>query len=135
MALIKWNEQLSVGIESIDKQHQVLVSMINEFYDNISNRSSRELISELIAKMKDYTVFHFNYEENIFKKHNYIKTDAHKKEHDDFVAKVLDLEDRYNNGGLVVSFEITTFLKKWLIDHIQGTDKEYSDFLIAKGVK
>jgi hemerythrin len=48
---------------------------------------------------------------------------------------VLDLEDRYNNGGLVVSFEITTFLKKWLIDHIQGTDKEYSDFLIAKGVK
>ena len=27
------------------------------------------------------------------------------------------------------------FLKDWLINHINGTDKEYSSFLIGKGVK
>ena len=27
------------------------------------------------------------------------------------------------------------FLKAWLIRHINGTDKQYSDFLIEKGAK
>ena len=29
----------------------------------------------------------------------------------------------------------TEYLKKWLINHINGTDKEYSSYLIGRGVK
>ena len=52
-----------------------------------------------------------------------------------FGSQIKEFEERFNRGELVMSFEITNFLKSWLKDHIQGTDKKYSEFLISKGVK
>ena len=108
--------------------------MINEFYELIKTKSSNELISNLIRRMKEYTVVHFTKEENLFKKHNFPYSAEHKKEHQDFVDKVIDLETRFNEGHMIMSFEITTFLKSWLIKHIQGTDMKYTKFLVEKGV-
>ena len=135
MALIKWNEKLSVKINSIDDQHKILIDMINEFYEMIGDKSNDELISALIKKMKEYTVVHFSYEEKLFKEYNYSDFEAHKKEHQGFVNKVIDLEKRFNDGKIIMSFEITKFLKDWLIKHIQGTDMKYTKLLIQKGVK
>ena len=135
MKLIEWNDKLSVKINSIDDEHKVLIDMINEFYDKIKSKEPVDLILILIAKMKNYTVVHFTTEENYFKKYDYPGYDKHKKEHDTFVNKVIDLEKRVSEGKMIVSFEITSFLKKWLTQHIQGTDQEYIDFLISKGVR
>jgi len=33
MALINWHPSFSINIEEIDKQHQLLVKMINDLYD------------------------------------------------------------------------------------------------------
>lgn len=135
MALIKWNEKLSVKINSIDDQHKILINMINEFYEMIGDKSNDELISALIKKMKEYTVVHFSYEEKLFKEYNYSDFETHKKEHQGFVDKVIDLEKRFNDGKIIMSFEITKFLKDWLIKHIQGTDMKYTNFLVRKGVR
>ena len=135
MKLIEWDENLSVKIDSIDEQHKVLVDMINDFYEKIRTKAANELISELIKKMKNYTVVHFATEERYFKQYNYPDFENHKREHQDFVDKVVDLEKRFNSGKIVLSFEITNFLKEWLINHIQGTDMKYTNFLIQKGVK
>jgi hemerythrin len=135
MAYLNWNNTLSVNIESIDKQHQKLIDLINDFYDNLQKRQNKENIVTLIAGMKDYTCKHFMAEERLMKQHAYPDYEAHKCEHDAFIAKVTDLETRHNKGTLIVSFEITSFLKDWLKNHIQGVDKKYSDFFIQNGVK
>jgi hemerythrin len=135
MALINWDDSYSVKIESIDKQHMKLVGMINEFYENIRSKSNKEIISELIKNMKEYIKFHFKSEEDLLKINRYPDYHKHKIEHERFINKVTDFETRFNNGHLILSFEITNFLKDWLKKHIQGTDKKYSDFLISKGVK
>lgn len=134
MALIEWSDNISVGIESIDKQHKVLIGMINEFYDLIKIKSNNALIEDLIGKMKRYTLVHFKFEESLFESHNFPYTEEHKIEHQDFVNKVIDLEQRLQDGKLIVSFEVTSFLKKWLLEHIQGTDKKYTNLLVSKGV-
>jgi hemerythrin len=113
----------------------MLISMVEEFYERINEKSNEDLIGELIAKMKDYTIDHFNTEEALFDKYNYPDAEEHKKEHAEFIAKVADLEKRLQNGKLIISFEITDFLKKWLLKHINGSDKKYSKFLVAQGEK
>lgn len=135
MAFINWDDSLSVKINSIDDQHKKLVSMINEFYDSILNKASNDGLLKLIAEMKNYTVVHFSHEEKIMKQLNYPDFAEHKKEHDLFVSKVLDVEEKTKNGKLVVSLEITTFLKDWLKGHINGTDKKYTAFFLQNNVK
>jgi hemerythrin len=134
MAFLFWEDELSVSISSIDDQHKKLIELINQFYENIRIASNKELISGLISGMKNYTVFHFKDEENLLKKFHYANFESHKKEHEFFLEKVNDLEERFSAGKLIISFEITDFLKKWIVNHIQETDSKYSGFLRSKGV-
>jgi hemerythrin-like metal-binding protein len=135
MAFLFWEYDLSVDIESIDNQHKKLIDLINQFYENIRLSSNKELIADLIAGMKSYTIFHFNAEEKLLKQYNYPDFEIHKKEHENFLNKVNDLENRFRAGKLIISFEITDFLKKWIRNHIMETDSQYSGFLKNKGVK
>ncbi len=125
MALIEWNDSYNLNIEVIDEQHKKLAKMINDFYDEITQKSNNDLISELIHKMKDYTKVHFKTEEELLHQSNYSELIEHKIKHQAFIDKVTDLEKRFNEGKMVLSFEITNFLKDWLISHIQKEDKAY----------
>ncbi len=126
MALIEWTPDLSVNIDIIDQQHKTLVDMINNFYKEVANKSSKELIGKLIHQMKDYTEIHFKTEEKLFLSYGYKESEQHIKKHKNFIDKVEDLEKRYNEGKLIITFEITNFLKDWLVSHIQVSDKEYA---------
>jgi len=135
MAFLNWNDSLSVKIDSIDEQHKKLIELINMFYEQVSHRTNNENISILIKGMKDYTQMHFDNEEKLMKQFNYPEYLAHKKEHDLFISKVASVEEKFNSGKAVLSFEITSFLKEWIKNHIQGSDKKYTNFFIQNGVK
>jgi hemerythrin-like metal-binding protein len=134
MALLTWDDSLSVKISSIDEEHQKLFNLINDFYAGLSNNSNAQSLKILIKGMKDYTLTHFRNEETFMKLYNYPKLNTHMAEHADFIAKVTTLEEKLNSGKLIVSFEVTNFLKDWIKNHIKKTDIRYSDFLIQKGV-
>lgn len=134
MTAITWNDSLSVKINSIDDQHKKLIEMINNFYDNINKHSNNELILNLVNGMKKYTIMHFSMEERYMVQYKYPYYEQHKKEHEQFIAKVGALEEKLKKGQIIVSFEITSFLKDWLKQHIMKTDKQYSDFFIKHGI-
>lgn len=135
MAAISWNEKYSVKVSSIDKQHQKLFDLINEFYDNLSNNSNNDLILNLVTGMGSYVDMHFKTEEKYMQEFNYPGFELHKKEHDAFIAKVKDFEDLIRKGVTIVSFEITSFLKDWIKKHILCTDMQYSEFFTKNGIR
>ena len=135
MALIEVNGSLQTKIASIDNEHIMLIGMINDFYENIKKKTNKELISGLLKKMRNYAEFHFATEEKYFRQFNYPDYESHKKEHDSFVEKVAELESKFNEGKVILSYEITSFLRDWLVNHIKGTDMKYVEFLVAQGVK
>jgi hemerythrin-like metal-binding protein len=135
MAFINWSDELSVQIKSIDDQHKILIEQINMFCANFNIGSKTEKMENLIKAMKDYTIFHFSTEEKYMKQLNYPEYNSHKAEHDKFVETVTDYEERYKNGRLLLSVEITFFIKEWVSTHILVTDKKYSEFFTRNGIK
>ncbi len=134
MEFIKWNDELSVSIPSIDGEHKKLIGLINDFYNGIATKSSREQLITMVAGLKNYTAYHFSTEENYMRQHDFPGLADHKAQHDSFVAKVNDFSERLEDGRFVVSLEITNFIKDWITGHIMGTDKKYSAFLRERGV-
>ena len=136
MPLLAWNGRLSVGVASIDRQHQKLVSLLNDFYDAAQAGKGKEKLEPLLAARIDYTKVHFAHEEQLFAKTSYPEAAAHKKLHDDLTGQVLALQKRYKDGDkAALSVEVLKFLKNWLITHIQGADKEYGPHLAHQGVQ
>lgn len=136
MSVIQWSHELSVGIDSIDQQHQILIRMINSLNTAMAKGEANTIIGNILEDLTDYTRYHFSYEEELFEQHDYPNTIAHKRHHTNLIEEISTLKDRYEydlSGSL--SLEIMQFLKNWLTNHIMKTDKSYSKYLIEKGVK
>ena len=135
MALINWNDSLSVDVKEIDLQHRKLIDMINELNDAMKTGKGKDVLRTIVNGLISYTGTHFKKEEQYFEKFGYPDTANHKKEHVAFVKKVTDFQDGFEKGNLPLSVEVMNFLSDWLKNHIKGTDKKYSKFFNEKGLK
>lgn len=129
MATIVWRETYSVGIQKIDDQHKVLISIINELYEAHKQGTSQTVIVEVLEKLINYTNYHFSMEEDLFTQYDYPQQKDHVDEHKYFVGQVADLKQESRKGNLLLSLKTIDFLKDWTINHILGTDMDFSSFL------
>lgn len=136
MALVVWNDKLSVGVKSIDDQHKKLVSLVNQLHDGMIAGKGKEVVGPVLDGLIAYTASHFKYEEDLFARTGYPDAPAHKLEHADLVARVTEIRKVYDvKGPSVLTIQVMNFLKDWLTTHIQGADKEYGPHLQANGVQ
>ncbi|MEY3220791.1 MAG: hypothetical protein RIT27_2148 [Pseudomonadota bacterium] len=134
MALVVWNDNFSVQVAEIDRQHQKLIAIINELDDAIKANHSNEAIGHVLAELLDYTKTHFEYEENLLSTNGYPMFDPHKAEHDALAEKVVFMGDIFAQGQNIDSGQLMNFLKFWIEEHILEIDKKYSAHLNSKGV-
>jgi len=68
-------------------------------------------------------------------KFKYPEYSYHKEEHLDFTFKTLAYQSRVLSGDLAVATEILEYLQLWLFEHIQRTDKKYTECFNTNGIK
>jgi len=131
---IQWKDEYSVGITHIDQDHKKLINLLNQFtvaYDHaMSEEFEKKALEELIA----YTQYHFEREEKLMSDNDYPDFEAHKAKHQEMIKQVSTFVDLYNEKGHDALKDISEYLTVWLISHINGTDKEYSQYLNERGV-
>ena len=132
--LFTWSDSLDVGIEEINRQHKILINIINDLNDFVSSGRSSRALQRVMESLVDYTVNHFGYEEHLMQKYGYPHFQEHKRSHEKLVGKVGTFVDRVNAGDEKVAGELLAFLKDWLGNHIQGSDIKYAPFLNGKGI-
>jgi hemerythrin len=135
MAMVNWNNNLSVNVGEIDMQHKRLIEMINELYEAMKIGKGKDVTGKILNGLISYTATHFTTEEKYFAKFGYPDTVNHKKEHAAFVKKVNDFKEGFETGKVSLTIEVMNFLSEWLFKHIKVTDKNYSKFFNEKGLK
>lgn len=131
--IFKWKDRFNTGIEEIDKQHKRLFEIGSELYDLASaedDMDNYDNIVALIKELKDYTKYHFNYEEECMEKAGYSEIRAHKEEHQRFIDKLNETEAKdIDLNQKQVLLDMIEFIINWVSGHIVGTDFKYKDVL------
>ena len=133
--VIEWSDKLSVGIQEIDEQHKVLVTLLNDLNAAIMDHHGRQESQRILSELIEYTRIHFAVEESLMRMLDYPNYELHKKHHEMLIAEIYKLHEKLMHDHKSISFELLYFLKKWLTKHIMEEDMEYGPFMLSKGVK
>ncbi len=133
--MIEWDDKYSVGISGINDEHRQFIDIINMAIATNESSDNPGELREVLYRITKYAINHFSTEENYMIEFNYPEYQFHKEEHHDFSRKVIAYCERVNDGDSQISKEILEYLKRWLINHIQVTDKKYVDCFIRNGLK
>ncbi|MDR1528935.1 MAG: bacteriohemerythrin [Burkholderiales bacterium] len=128
MAHIEWTNELSVGVEVIDKQHQRIIEYVNKLHDNLHDR---ETLKDVLEDTIEYTESHFGFEEAMMEEAEYPYLRAHKRIHDLFIRRVARYKERFLAGEDIAE-ELHDTLVRWLITHIKSEDANFGPYLIKK---
>lgn len=123
MSALTMNTNLILSHGKIDGDHQKLFDLINQLAAAMKAGEGKQACSAVINELTSYTKTHFSMEEALMSKHGYPQATAHKSEHDKFIKSIVDFKNKFEAGSGVVTIEILTFLRDWLTNHIQKTDK------------
>jgi hemerythrin len=135
MALMRWNDSLSVGMFEIDTQHQRLVKLINDLSDAMKVLKRRDVLKPILSNLTAYTLTHFKTGKPYFDMFRYPDAAARKAEHRAFVQKVSDFKRGFEGGRVATTLPIMNFLKDWLLNHIMAVHQKYTPFLKENGVR
>lgn len=131
MPIIKWRDSYSVGVEQFDNEHRKLVELANKMFVVVRDKQGIMALSDSVARLIDYTQFHFASEEAAMEKANFPDLKAHKQLHKKLGQEVTVFRERLQTEGEAVSTEVYHFLRDWLLVHIVEEDKKYTHFLTA----
>ena len=132
--LINWSRSYSVGVTQMDSEHQRLIDIINNLYSAMRSGRSKDAIGSILDELVDYTKTHFSHEERLMKESGYVGFDEQKRAHEALISQVVEIQGKYR-AGTALGQEVMSFLKNWLVNHIQGLDKRYGPVMNKKGIK
>jgi len=133
--MIEWDDKYSIGISIIDEQHKKLFGIINKTIYAKEHGDDTEELKNVLEEMTQYALEHFETEEAYMIMFNYPGYEYHNEEHYGFITKTSEYFDRVVNGDSHVSNELLEYLKQWLVNHIQVTDRQYVDCFKKNGLK
>jgi hemerythrin len=135
MAYIDFSEKLSVKVSIIDEQHKKLIAIINDLHDAMVAGQGKTIMDDVLARLIDYTKFHFSTEEHLMAQYDYPDRITHETQHIELTTQVGQLYIKVKDNKASVTIETMGFLKNWLNHHILETDKKFGAYLLDKGLK
>lgn len=130
-----WTDDLSVGIDSIDKQHKTWFEKADQLFDAGKHGRAKEYIAQMLDFLDDYTKLHFKDEETYMQQIHYPELETQKKLHAAFIKQLAELKSEYetSGGNIVVIISANQMVVNWLVNHISMQDKKIG--IYAKDLK
>lgn len=128
---IEWTEDLSVGVDQIDKQHQIWFKKANDLFEAGMQGKASTIISQMLDFLDDYTKTHFHDEEKYMLEINYPGLEAQKRFHKAFIDELARIKKEYeqSGGNVVVVISANQMVINWLTKHISIEDKKIGEFV------
>ena len=131
----RWTEGYRVNIALLDQQHRQLIETVNELDQALRTGEGKSVVEAVLDKLVEYALVHFTAEERLMQQHDFPGLSTHQTQHEMFRQKIaIYLEDQ-KAGKPGVPVSLLLFMQEWMKQHLLTTDRQYSAFLNARGVR
>ena len=131
--MIQWENKFSVGVSRFDEEHKYIILIINRLNAAIQKDGEREKVSDALNEMTLYAISHFKTEEDYMTRFGYPEYELHREEHREFTRTTVGFCKSVMNGNYNIVYDLLEYLNQWLANHIQGTDKKYTECFNKNG--
>lgn len=135
---IVWKQQYLIDGGIIDQDHRSLFDIINSVMEIDESRFVIQNLKEPLAKLKMYTIEHFNREEILQQKISYPEYESHKITHSEMIADLDKIIYDFRQRTVSTNFSYADLRKRsflllqgWIVGHILKTDAKMIPYIAA----
>lgn len=125
---------IELGVPELDAEHREQLIRMNRLVAAMAEAHSPSAVAEDLESLIGFLEAHFLSEQIVMREQAYPGYDAHQQEHDEAIALMRRLQDRFLAGDLAASEELMRALRGWLVGHIQSADRVLAGYLTSHGV-
>ena len=122
MALLRWKDEYSVGIEAVDHEHKELIDLINDLHDQLSNKDAGSSVEAFFGDLFRGISAHFALEERFMREHGYDQLPQHKSDHERLLDELRDMMDELINNETIADSDLSSRLDAWFSRHFETHD-------------
>jgi hemerythrin len=120
MAFLDWSPEFCGGNAEMDRQHFVLVEIVNRLHDSMKVSAPRPDVLRMIAEFAAFAERHFSREEALFPEEAELRIERRS-----LAMQVAALSRRLSEGSLTLSTPLLEFLRDCVRGHILQARGEF----------
>jgi len=130
MQFIEWKPEMSVCSDILDGHHKMIIDCLNQLHPLLEAEGNDDEIHAVVEKLENFILVHFSEEEQTMKHVGYPGWKEHRELHDQMYDVVFNLKADVEHGRSVDAKALFELVYNWLLQHIMGADKKYSDYIL-----
>ena len=121
---MKWSKDYATGIEQIDRDHQMIFRMTEDFRAALDDGLGGDVYSIMLDNLNLFCRGHFGFEERCMTEHRCPVAQINKEAHEKFVQTLSGFQQRYATHGYnhTDAQRLVDTTDQWLNDHICNVD-------------
>jgi len=124
--MFEMKEKYKTGISQIDSEHEKLFQIGEKAYQLLIDKYDMDKYDKIVGvieELREYTVYHFNAEEDYMESINYKRLFTQKMDHASFIKKIDEVNfDKIDDNQDEAIMRVLNFLNEWLVNHILEKD-------------
>lgn len=128
--MIEWQERYAVGVAVIDGQHREMLELVNRLLQGLGEGREREELVETLRELVRATEHNIATEERLMQEHG-LAPAHHADAHTRLLEAIRRFDLRLDPAGLAAS---ASWLREWLLGHIDEDDRPFAEQLRSRGV-
>lgn len=122
---LKWNKEISSGIDAIDLQHQHILQLLNRLVDANQLPVDSEKLVDALLEFNKAIQEHFNFEEGLLAESGYKDLKRHIEGHNEISATLDGITMSVMLDESNIPHEMIDRVVRWFEDHLTSEDTRY----------
>jgi hemerythrin-like metal-binding protein len=118
----------------MDDQHGILMDTLNALRQQLARGNGSARLNEQIARLVEFAGMHFGCEESLLRRYQFPGLETHRLAHERLMDQLKRAAGHAGFGDDAELYRILEFLRSQYVEHVEELDREYSQWLNARGV-